>query len=208
MVPNYKPTPQMVVALWAHFEKKYDLTVVKKNKSCLMRLVAWFLSTFDILERARFMKNFATTIGTFIYIPFNVGEYLPRWPLQSQIAIIVHELKHTLQYRETSKGRIGDLLFFWRYLRYATRRANFEIEAYALNMELYHWATGKFLDPEALANKLYAYDCDDPEVITAKERYEEVNAALKTGNYVYRCLVQETIDWLDNDGQRYLEIPS
>ena len=205
MGPNYQPTPKMVVALWEHMVKKYDLTVVKKNKSRLMKLIAWFLDAFDILEKDRFMDKFATTIGTTIYIPFTVGSIIARWPLAGQISLIVHETRHAIQYRETSKGKLGDLLFYWRYLVSDFKRTGYEIQAYIHSMEIYHWATGRLLDPEALASKLYSYNCEQPDVIRAQEAYGLTNERLRGSMPEYDPLVQDVIDWLDTEGQQYLE---
>ena len=205
MVPKYQPTPKMVVALWEYMAAKYDLTIVKKNKSRLMKLIAWFLSSFDILDKERFMSHFSTTIGTTIYIPFNVGEAIAKWSLASQIAIIVHETRHAIQYRTTSKGKLGDLLFYWRYLVSDFKRAGYEIQAYIHNMELYHWATGRLLDIEVLANKLYSYNCEQPEVLRAQEAYGLTNERLRGPMPEYDPLVQEVIDWLNTEGQQYLE---
>lgn len=204
MIPTYRPNTQMVKELWKHMSKKYDVTVVQKKTSRFMKLVAWFLSTFKILDKERFLTRYTTTIGTKIYAPFTPGARDTAWSLPSQIATIVHEIKHALQYRNTSKSRIGDLLFFWRYLTDDWKRTNYEIEAYILNMELFFWAAERVFQAETMATKLYDYNCDQVHVTHAKEAYSRVNVALLCGEYEYDPIVKEAIDWMNTQGQHYL----
>lgn len=92
--------------------KKIDAKIVDKNKSVLMRFIAWFLNTFGIMTRERFMK-YTTTIRLTIYAP----------KAKCEPVTLKHELVHVRQW-------FAHPFYPLRYLLSSRSRARWEVEAY------------------------------------------------------------------------------
>lgn len=68
-----EPRSEQVAAFWAHMQAHYGTCLVNKLSSTEMELVGQALDALGILDRARFLGGFATTIGKRIYVPFEPG---------------------------------------------------------------------------------------------------------------------------------------
>ena len=84
-----------------HFsEVVAPVKIVQKDKSWLMRLVAWTLSVLTKMKivdfpREKFMNEYITTIGQTIYAG-------PSWSLGMEVTTtVLHELTHVLQFQRT-----------------------------------------------------------------------------------------------------------
>lgn len=155
--------PEQVVAFWHFMQNHFRTSVINKDSTLEMRLVASALDMLGIQRRDHFLRRFATTIGRRIYTPFEVGSPKGGWELWQQIVTCVHEHQHVVQY-----DRDG-LFYKASYLTDCAARARWEAEAYRSNLELAYWRTGT--TPSALdtASVLKNYGCREADTeVTAK----------------------------------------
>lgn len=174
---------------------KYELDVKLKSKSVFMKFVAWFLNLCGIIDKKHFMERYSTVIGNNVYLPFEIGGYVDKFPLEKQIATIVHECQHAVQ-----KIKDGTWKFSWRYLTNTSARARYEAHAYVTNMEIHHWYADKMLSPKFLSDLLYNYGC--------KKRDVELSRAILQYNYpeiakgIYHSVATiSAIGWFENIAQ-------
>ncbi|HEU4408397.1 MAG TPA: hypothetical protein VFS43_24245 [Polyangiaceae bacterium] len=168
-----EPTPEEVRAFWAFLTAHYGTTVVDKADAAEMALVAAFLDRLGVMDRARFLANYTTTIGRRIYLPFELGKGQDLW---HQMVIAVHEHQHVVQL-----DRDGWLAFTGGYLLRTATRARYETEAYRTHLELHFWRTGAMLSARDLAAKLRAYGCSGEDVVVAEKVLRLSEPAVRQG---------------------------
>jgi hypothetical protein len=152
-----EPTSFQVKSYAKYMFDHYGLIPKNKYKSILIRMVAFFLNLFRIMDGQQYMKRYSTVFNGRVYLPFIVGDPTTKG-LVAQVAIIAHECEHA--YWKKQRG----FAYSWNYLFNPARRAMAEVEAYRVNMELHYWYTGKLLSPMKLADKLYSYGCKKLDV--------------------------------------------
>ena len=77
------PTPETVSLFWTYMSQRFNTKIVQKGNSAEMKAVAQFLDLIGVLNKDVFLTNYATTIGTNIYIPFTPGVAIRNWDLFS-----------------------------------------------------------------------------------------------------------------------------
>lgn len=155
-------------ALSRHMAKHYDTEIIKKSDAAEMKLVAVFLKAIGVMDKKDFLRNYATTIGDSIYLPFSLGSVARKAPsLLSQVMTIVHEHQHVVLSR-----RVGEARYNVLYLTSKSKRAVWEAECYRSNLEMYRWykkarGSSKVLRPADLAGLLAAYGCSKTDIKVA-----------------------------------------
>jgi len=182
-----KLTPDMVSRLWWRMLLNHPVVkVVAKGDSELMRNVGAFLSAVGIMNARDFMQRYATTIATTIYLPFVPGVETEEHSLLSQASTCPHEFRHTVQYRR------APVTFLWGYTSSSMKRAMYEADCYAHNMELRHWLTGERPDPAGCADNLKAYACNASSRAAARAYLESVAPTIMGGG-ISRTIVKEAV---------------
>lgn len=183
-------TPAVVAGLWAHLQAHYGTTIIAKDDDAGMKRVATVLDALGVLDRERFLREYATTIGRSIYLPFVPGEATPAWDLWTQLTIGVHEHQHVVQH-----VRDG-LAFEVEYLVDSSARARHEAEAYLTQLELHRWRFGEMPPPRRYAEKLAAYACTETDILWAAQYLTLAAAAISAGGRVTEAGAV-AISWLE-----------
>lgn len=186
-------TPQNVKDFWAYMQSRFGSVVVSKNESEVMRVAAALLDTLDIQDKETFMKNFVTTLGATVYIPFQIGMEEGRWPLWGQVRVCVHEHQHILQGR-----RDGWLAFGSKYLTSSSFRAGYEAEAFGCDLEMEFWRTGQIIDIDQRASVLKSYGCSDADIDMVKQMLT-IRAGVVGSGAVETRSAQIAIEWLETN---------
>ena len=191
-------TPESTKGLWQLMAKEYSTTVISKDDSALMALVAGFLDTMGILDKETFLEGYTTTIGSRIYCPFVPGIATERFTLWSQVIICAHENLHALQAR-----REGLVVFSAKYLSSDDIRAvEYEAPAYRTTMELEAWRLGGHVPdvyPRFLAEKLKNYNCGSDAIDAAEEALNIALDDIEAGNIITETSIK-TIQFLTGTG--------
>ena len=184
------PTTEQTLEFYNFMTEFYDLKVMRKDRSKLMRFVGGFLNAFGIMKYEAFMTRFTTCFWGHMWTSFIVGDHIS-YPLHRQIATLIHECQHRIQ--EELEGRFK---FTLGYLLSKKYRARMEIQAYIATMSIYYWFTGKHLDIEDLAETLFNYGCGEGEVLTAKMKFEEARDRITAGSLFPEAFVK-SLEWLE-----------
>jgi hypothetical protein len=155
-----------------------------------MLVAAQALRIMGILDAETFLRNYTTTIGRRIYVPFEPGRAANGWSLWDQIEVCVHEHQHVVQL-----DRDGWAKFCAKYLLSSASRAAYEAEAYACDMELCFWRSGEVLDPHTLANKLQSYGCSPGDIAVAEAALRSSAATVRRGGLI-NAATQKAVPWL------------
>lgn len=191
-------TPELTRNFWDHMLKEFDASVVQKDSSELMKVVATVLDAFGVQDKEQFMKDFVTTLGRTIYIPFEVGIEIPRWPLWAQVRVCVHECGHVVQ-----GNREGWTTFDSRYVTSSSFRAGYEAECYGADMEMEFWRLGTSgFDPFRFAQErplsLKNYGCKEADIEQAQQMLA-IRAGLVAQGVVETKAAQVAIPWLEKN---------
>jgi hypothetical protein len=144
-------TPEQVKAFYVAACKQYDAEIVDKNDSRLMKITAGFLDGIGVVDKESFMRDFTTTLGSYIFVPYTPGVATDQYTLEDQVAICVHEIQHVVQFDDDPVG------FMVLYLTNKSARAEFESAAYAADLE-WSWKTRqKGYDIARRAQSLLSY---------------------------------------------------
>ena len=187
---THKLTPELVKGLFGFMCSSYHSKVVAKDGSAAMKAAGWALSLMRIEDQNEFLNDFSTTLGRTIYIPYVPGEACDGWPLEHQIASIVHEHLHVEQYNA------GGWTWQWNYLTNPTKRAGYEAEAYATELETYYWYNKSHLDVHELASVLYSYGCSSADVAVTEAHLKACSAIAWAGGVIH-APSQKAIAWLN-----------
>lgn len=185
-------TPEIVRGLWAHLSRTLGTTVVSKPNAIEMRIIASALATLGILDADTFLREYATTLGRRIYLPFTVGVANSEWGLWSQMLTAVHEHQHVVQLDDH-----GPVAFAARYLGSRSRRALIEAEAYRTSLELHYWRFGTVPPIDGMAKRvLHGYGLRDADIQVVQRVLELSAGAIGRGAVVSRAS-KIAIDWLN-----------
>ncbi len=189
----FRPTREQVCGLWDHMTRRYGSTVVAKADSIPMQAAAWALERMGVMDAPSFLRDFATTIGKTIYVPFEIGVPRDQDDLFTQLVTCVHEHMHVIQF-----NRDGKWLFGSRYLLSKAARAIYEAEAYRCDMEMSYWRTAVMPSPKEIAKVLTNYGCS-PLDIEVAEKYLSASAqTIQRGGLVSEP-TKEAIRWLQGN---------
>jgi len=186
-------TPDLVKAFWAHMQKEFGSYAVQKDNSEIMKIASEVLDALHIQNKEHFMKDFVTTLDKTIYIPFELGSNVDRWPLWNQIRVCVHEHQHVEQ-----AGREGLPTFAMRYLTSASFRAGYEAEAFGTEIEMEFWRTGQIYDIDSRVLVLKDYNCSDADIEMAKQMMTIRAGVVQQGAIESRAAII-AINWLEEN---------
>lgn len=184
-------TSQQVKDFWAFMQDEFGSAVEQKNDALVMQVAAQLLDVLDIQDKEQFMKDFVTTLGETIYIPFKIGVEDGRWSLWSQVRVCVHEHQHVVQ-----GNRDGWVEFGSKYLTSSSFRASYEAEAFGSDMEMEFWRTGLILDIDQRASVLKSYGCTDGDIEMVKQILNIRAEVVKQGVAETKA-AQVAIGWLE-----------
>ena len=185
-----KITSKQVKDFWKYMGRAYRFKVIDKSNATEMRIVGWALDMMGIQNRKNFLKNFTTTVGNRVYIPFEIGKGTQRQLVQ-QVITCTHEAQHVAQYRR-------DHSFLLKYLLSDSSRALYEADAYRTNMEIYWWFYKKLLSPGMLANKLKSYSVGKSDIRVVKKHLLSASKTVKYGG-VITGTSKKAIRWLNRN---------
>lgn len=172
--------------------ERWHAHIADKNDSSVISAVASLLDTMKILDKEEFMENYTITLLDTIYPPYDVG--VPdNYSLWDQVETLVHELVHVQQYRDDKLG------FPFRYVADKSARAEYEAKAYAADMEMFYWRTGKLYDIRARAQVLENYALEQEHINFAASLMESIGATIEAGAAV-NDIAAWSMDWLEQQG--------
>jgi len=175
---------------WKYMQKQYRFKVVDKDDAGEMQLIGWALDTMGIQDQDYFLHNYTTTVGSKIYIPFEVGVGTQK-QLVGQIMTCAHECQHIVQSRR-------DPMYEIKYLTSDAARTLYEVDAYQANMEIHWWWYQKTLNPTILVNTLKGYSIDAPNRRVAKKRFISANKMIEYGGVTTGTAIK-TIRWCNRN---------
>lgn len=185
-----KVTSKQVKDFWKYMGRAYRFEVIDKSEAAEMRLVSWALDAMRIQDQKDFLKNYTTTLGNRVYVPFEIGKGTQK-QLVGQIITCTHEAQHVAQYRR-------DRSFMFKYLLSDSSRALYEADAYRANMEIYWWFHKKLLSPTMLANKLKGYSVGKSDIRVARKHLISASKTVQYGG-VITGTSKKAIRWLNKN---------
>lgn len=138
-------------------------------------------------------EMYATTMGSHIFFPIDLGVATPEWSPWSQITVMAHECQHVIDNASRSFVAKG-----WDYLTSPARRTEHENRAHAAQLELEMWRRGEVAQwwPGVKAAALKSYHVTEADILVA-ERYLRVLApVVRRGGFV-SVAGREAVAWLD-----------
>ena len=194
------PTSDEVLRFWAFMRSQLGSTVVNKDDAAEMRLVAEFLDKLGIQDKDHFLKSFATTIGTRIYVPFEVGVAAGEWDLWSQVCIGVHEHQHIVQYEHDKAG------FTLGYVTSKASRAQNEMEAYRTYLEMSFWRYGDIPATRPVAEMLTGYGCRPEDVDVVDKNLQLAVPTIREGGVLCKSS-RIALGWLNANAAHWRQAP-
>lgn len=169
-----EPTNLEVERFWSFMCNYYRTHIAKKED---LSSLASFMSNIGIMDEKSFMRNYATTIGRTIFIPFQPGVVTQGWSLWDQLVVCVHEHQHIVQYDDDSWG------YMLNYVTSETYRTQYEVDAYATQLELL-WMRGVELKPthvKVLLELLNSYMLSDEAKRVAETQLVSIARSVNEG---------------------------
>ena len=191
---NLVLTSDLVRSFTQFMVNRFGAKVIRKNDATEMRLVGWFLGTMGILDKTRFINGFATTVGRRIYLPFEPGDLSLDVSLWSQVATIVHECQHVVQY-----DKFGAVSFVSKYLGSTAGRTSLEVDAYTTAIELEWWRSQRKIDPASLALLMKDYAVKDLDIKVAAVCLRTIAETVWSGAVV-TTTSRAAINWFERYG--------
>ena len=173
-----EPTSQDVKDLWLYMTSHYGTTTINKTTSSEAQAIAKLLDLLGITDEASFKTKFVTTIGTKIYLPFEIGdENDPNgWTLWSQVEICAHEHQHVVQ-----ANTMGLVQFAEYYLLSKAGRSICEAEAYTVSVGMFAWHYGVMPDLDVYAEYMDSYGVDAADINYVDKHLRLASPALLQG---------------------------
>jgi hypothetical protein len=156
--------------------RKYKFKVIQKATADEMEAIAWALDMMGIQDEKKFLERYTTTIGSRVYVPFEVGKG-SQGQLINQIKTCVHESQHRVQ-------DMRDPGFKAKYLVSDSSRTHYEVDAYRTNMEMHWYFYQKLLSATSLANGLKGYGVGSADIRVAKKHLTIAGKVVKRGGVV------------------------
>lgn len=183
--------PDDVRGLWKHMQEHYGTRIVTKADAKEMQAIGTLLDTLGILDKEKFLRDYATTIGKAIYVPFELGIPQPGWDLWQQAVAAAHEHQHVVQHvRDGLAYEVG-------YVTDTSARARHEAEAYLANIECHRWRFGTIPTPRRFAERLAHYGCTDQDILWAAKYLTLAAETVRLGGVVTEAGAV-ALDWLDD----------
>jgi len=123
-------------AFTTYMARLFGATIIRKDQSWAME---WIAFGFDMVRKFKpglptgqmFLEQFATTIGTLIYLPANLTP-------DQEIEVVAHECQHVEQFVHggAATGLAGGPAMWWLYLRESEALVRYEAEAYRTSLEM------------------------------------------------------------------------
>ncbi len=177
-------------------QNEFDVMVVEKKDSRLMRLVAFFLGIIrkfisNVCSPTEFMDDFTTTIYCTVYVSFPVSE-LKDENYVHEISHMVHEFTHAEQFRT-------ELLMPLKYLFSSHWRMRYEVEAYCRTMEYLIRTKVEFDVADYISEQLgslqESYGVGPSDLKVAKNLMQAYFLRLKNGTEPLSELVTKAIEF-------------
>lgn len=182
-----------VRAFAGHMARSYGAAIAPKASSSTMRAAGTALRMLGIPLGDRWLTQVVTTMGSTIYVPFEVGEPSADWSPWEQIAVIAHECQHVFQHT-----RDGVVIPGARYLVDTSQRTATEAEAYVTSAELHWWRYGTlegwWLEHRATA--MHSYGVSAADVTHMRAHLLGVAPIIRRGGLVSHA-GRTAIGWLD-----------
>jgi hypothetical protein len=189
-------TPEEVKAFWQFMQQRFAASVISKSDSTAMAAVGLLLDKLKVLDRDRFLKDFTTTLGHRIYVPFEVGVPQAGYDLWWQVLTCTHECQHVHQFASSAGS---GLEFSWDYLASHAARASYEAEAYTCNLELEWWRKKAFgRTPAQYAALLTSYGCDAADIAVVTKRLALELVTIKAGGIITEA-TKTALGWLESN---------
>jgi len=173
---------------WDWMTRRYETKVIQKDKSWVMKVCAWFLNAFHLMDKDRFLNQYVTTLNKRIYCPFKPG-IDTSFSLAGQIYGCVHEHRHVTQW---------NFWFPFLYLFSQKKRLAFEVQGFICTLEIYYWIFRRTLSVNTIIKRLREdYHCTNKKQLAkAKRRLEGANIMLEQGIFINN-ISREAIQWLE-----------
>lgn len=192
-------TPDEVRAFWKFMQARFGASVISKGDSVAMAAIGMLLDKLGVLDKDRFLKDFTTTLGRRIYVPFTLGEPSYGYDLWWQVLTCTHECQHVYQFTE-SPG--SGLEFAWDYISSTAQRAHYEAQAYTCNLELEWWRKKAFTHtPAQYAALLTSYGCKAEDLAVVEKQLQLELLTIKAGG-ILTYASQVAVGWLDGNVAR------
>lgn len=177
-----------------HMARTYGASIAPKASSSLMRAAAGALHVLGIgLGGERFMTRVVTTMGSRIFVPFELGETGGPWSPWQQIEVLAHECQHVHQHDRD--GLVGPGI---AYLVDTSHRTATEAEANVTSAELHHWRYGViegwWMDHKA--EGLHGYGASARDVEHIRTHLQAVAPTIRRGGLITHA-GRTAIAWLD-----------
>lgn len=186
-----EPTREQTIKFINYMLRKHGLKTVDKKKSWIMKVIAWFLGTFGIMNSEDFMKYYSVNIFNRVYIPWRVGE-AEDLRLSSQMSTIIHECQHAVQ------QKMEGFLYNIFYLFSSKSRSFYETEAYRTNMEIHYWYTNKIISPLILSELLKNYGCSLQDVEASRRSLEAASSLVAQGTVITEA-TKNALSWINRN---------
>jgi hypothetical protein len=157
--------------------KHYGASIKYGPDSETVQVLAAALDAIGVTDKRAFLRNVSITVGDTIYLPFQIG-VSGRFPWTAQVAVVAHECEHVFQ------GGFKHLLFWLRYFSSKAHRAEYEVEALAVELEVYYRLTGFMLDVNGLAKGLAWYKVSKTDIAVVAKHLAIVKNTLKRGGEI------------------------
>lgn len=175
----HKLTPAMVAGLWEHMAETYDFRVVEKHDAAGMKLIGNFLDLMKIMDREKFLEDYATTVGHLVCPNFKPGVVVPGGRgLASQVRVCGHETRHVAL--DDEEG----LAYSITYLADHSARALFELQCLQVSQEIHFFLYDEIPDPDEQAGMLLAYNCTKDDVRFVAKGLRSSARTVKAGGMV------------------------
>lgn len=170
--PGTVPTADEVRTFTAWMAAQCRARVFDKRSAPEMRVAAVVLQVLGVQRPEYFLSNSATTLPlpgpngaiASIYLPYVPGVGTDVWPLDVQVAAIIHECEHALQY-----ARDGAPGMTWRYVTLPRALVEYEVEARAAQRCYLTWRGALGYPADFLADSLSEYGVGPRWVAYARE---------------------------------------
>lgn len=188
----------------AEMSRRYHATIIHKQAAVEMQAVAMTLEVMrrfgqNVPSADEFLNNFATTVGTLIYLPNG-------WSPDDQIEVLAHEFQHVKQFTDShgfdtkGLGLPGGLAMWGLYITSDEARARYEVEAYRVGLEVHYYRTGQIPTLDQLAAPLRNSYAISPEQAAFAQDLLETATTSVTAGLVSTDVGRVTIDWLKANG--------
>lgn len=167
-----KVTPEQCKAFWRYMARREGFTVIEKASAEEMQAIAWVIKGIGGDEQ--WMKRYAITIGTRVYVPFKIGNGNNADRIR-QVCTCMHEAQHVRQYKRNPGAYVTGYVFN------DAARTHYEADAYRVTMEAFYFFTGRVMAPGTLANNLKGYYVGKSDIYVCKKHLTSAAALVKYG---------------------------